>query len=206
MIRIAFTTTACSGIILLTIVQMSLTANGGTTMKTNRSIVIAALLAAGLVGLMATAQADLRIQLGGGPRLGVASAPLGAPWYGYVLERGRGWVQTSVYDQPVRLNVQRGRVPLQRGDRFRIIPIRRDGGKEVAEMRHEGDVLAIVKYTPARTYFGSAPRHYDDRGSPFRPGSDHRPAFRGQLEWGGQAPYPEGWRSWRNDWERPRDR
>jgi len=175
-------------------------------MKTTRNTVLTALLAAGLVGLMATAQADLRVQLGGGPGHGIASASLGVPWYGYVLERGRGWVQTSAYDQPVRLNVQKGRVPLQRGERFRIIPIRRDGGKEVAELRHEGDVLAIVKYTPARTYFGSTPHRYNDGGSPFRPGSSHRPAFRGQVEWGGQAPYPEGWRSWRNDRGRPRHR
>lgn len=146
-------------------------------MKTNRTT-LTAMLVAGLVGVVTAAQADVWLGTGSTNRIGYTSASLSAPWYGYVLDRGRGWIETELYGRRVHLDIVKGHPPLVPGHRFRVIPIRRDGGMEVGELRHEGDVLGIVRYAPVRGYYGGTTRGYDH--SPFRPGGyGHRPSYRG---------------------------
>ncbi len=182
-------------------------------MKTMKHLVVA-ILAIGLVGLVSAAQADLRPLMRGG-RGDAYSHQCGPgcqcgrnseqPWHGYVVERGRTWVLTHNQGRKVQLSVVRGRVHLWRGERFRVIPIRQSGRDVVAELRHEGDVLAIVKYALPR-HGGHGGRSFHatpSRGSGFRSqpgysrggrGSHNPPAMRGRDDHRPryEAPEPRG--------------
>ena len=110
-------------------------------MKTLRVLAIVTVIL-GLVGLVSIAQADGRRDYGD------RHSRLGKPWIGVVKKGGgdRALVRRDRETVSVRLNLRKGR--LYKGDRIRLVPIRRTTHDEIAEVYHGAAVHIVAQLCP----------------------------------------------------------
>ena len=123
-----------------------------------------------LVGLIPTAQAD-RFFSGRG-RYDQRANYNGdftnrEAWSGRIVDAGPGWFEIVRYGEQIRVRVVEGRARLFIGERVRLVPFRRDGKAEIAEIRlaEEGfRPVGVGRYQERRVPKEASYYRYDGRG------------------------------------------